>query len=455
MSSIPNDRFGRLAALRPARKRAPIEPQLDRETPTDAGELARLLGATVGRNRYGEHLSVRRWHSSPEECPLDPAALRFLMPLGAEPSAATSKTLNDPSQWLFLDTETTGLAGGTGTYAFLVGLAWWDAGGLQVEQLFMRDHGEEHSLLLELSRRMAERRVLVTFNGKSFDWPLLETRFLMTRAIAPENPAVHLDLLHPARQLWRPRLGSVRLTELERRVLAPDGIAWTRGDDIDSALIPQIYFDYLRGGAAEPLAGVFRHNEMDLRGLAALAGKVLGILARPESLADTGDAALDLYGASRLFHRRGDAVRSRSLCERALTAGLPHAIERTARRDLALAARRERDFSRAAALWEEILRGPASGEGRQVRAVCEAYEQLAIHYEHRTREPRRAAAFARDAMAAVRKASQFGTIPSAERRKLLARWEHRLARLERKLRSRPSNRVLTVTPKGPGESNPA
>ena len=91
----------------------------------------------------------------------------------------------DPEQWLFLDTETTGLAGGTGTYAFLVGLAWWEGGGLEVEQLFMRDYSEERSLLAALAERLAERPVLVTFNGKSFDWPLLETRYRMTRTIPP------------------------------------------------------------------------------------------------------------------------------------------------------------------------------------------------------------------------------------------------------------------------------
>ncbi len=97
--------------------------------------------------------------------------------------------VGDPRQWLFLDTETTGLMGGTGTYPFLVGIAWWDAGGLEVEQFFMREHSEEHALLVTLAERMAERRVLVTFNGKSFDWPLLETRFRMTRKIRASGAA--------------------------------------------------------------------------------------------------------------------------------------------------------------------------------------------------------------------------------------------------------------------------
>src|SRR4029077_17312899 len=180
------------------------------------------------------------------------------------------------------DTETTGLAGGTGTYAFLIGLAWWDAGALQVEQFFMRDFGEEHAILHELAARIAERPVLVTFNGKAFDWPLLENRFTMTRSIAVPRLAAHLDLLHPARALWKLRLGSVRLVELERHSLDAQMVGWHREDDVLAALIPQHYFDYLRGGPAEPLAAVVRHNQMDLRGLAALVGGMDELLTSDE-----------------------------------------------------------------------------------------------------------------------------------------------------------------------------
>jgi len=291
--------------------------------PPESDGLAELLGAVCCRNQYGEHLLVRRWFSEPEACAPSPRAVRLLAPDAPEEAA-------EPSQWLFLDTETTGLAGGTGTYAFLVGVAWWDAGGLAVEQFFMRDHTEEHSLLLELARRLAERRTLVTFNGKSFDWPLLETRYAMTRAITPRAPTAHLDLLHPARQLWRLRLGSVRLPELERHVLAPpdtsgssglarhgglalrSGLGWNRGRDIPAELIPQVYFDFLRGGPPEPLVGVFRHNQMDLRGLAALAGRMFTLLDDPES---TEGDSLELYGLSRLLRRRGEVPRARRLYE--------------------------------------------------------------------------------------------------------------------------------------------
>ncbi len=165
-------------------------------------------------------------------------------------------------------------------------------------------------MLVALAERMAERRVLVTFNGKSFDWPLLETRYRMTRAIPPPVPRAHLDFLHPARNLWRLRLGSVRLAELERHVLG-----WKRGADVMSELIPQIYFDYLRGGPPEPLVPIFHHNQMDLRGLAALATHVVSLLADPAS---PGRDALELFGVSRICERRGEAVRARGLYERSI-----------------------------------------------------------------------------------------------------------------------------------------
>ncbi|MGA7786221.1 MAG: ribonuclease H-like domain-containing protein, partial [Candidatus Acidiferrales bacterium] len=306
------DKFSRLAALRPSRhavtrESSPVE--------GDAGDAAQLLGATVERNRYGEHLAIRRWFPTPEPClefndARRTRALKMLLPnvaseVGSKRGATPADVLaEDPAQWLFLDTETTGLAGGSGTYAFLVGVAWWDSGGLQIEQFFMRDFAEEHSLLLALDERMAERRVLVTFNGKSFDWPLLETRYRMTRCIAPRIPAMHLDLLHPARQLWRPRLASVRLAELERHVLrvSPGSrLDWSRDCDVDSSQIPEIYFNFVRGGSAEPLVPVIRHNQMDLRGLAALAGHMLEMIAGGQDDESTdepnpSEESLDLYG---------------------------------------------------------------------------------------------------------------------------------------------------------------
>src|SRR5713226_1660608 len=308
--SAAADKFSRLAALKPSRP-MPARPAAIR-TPGEEDALGRLLGAGVARNHFGEHLAVRNWFSTPEFAAPSSITLELLSRTRDESLfRKTRAALQDPEEWLFLDTETTGLAGGTGTYAFLIGLAWWDASGLQVEQFFMRDFAEEHSLLHELAARVAERPVLVTFNGKSFDWPLLENRFTMTRSIAVPRLAVHLDLLHPARALWKLRLGSVRLVELERRVLDAPRLGWHRDDDVASELIPQFYFDYLRGGPIEPLAGVVRHNQMDLRGLAALFGKVNELLSEAPHATNEIES-LDLFGLSRFLQRRGDSNRAHS-----------------------------------------------------------------------------------------------------------------------------------------------
>src|SRR5271154_5877701 len=394
------DRLAGLAALKPARKARIVDDGVADNAvasrargfspalPDGAERLAGMLQAKVLSNQFGEHLTVRKWFSeaigcAPPEGSVDAEALRLLAP-GACAEVA------DPRQWLFLDTETTGLMGGTGTYPFMVGIAWWDAGGLEVEQFFMREHSEEHALLVTLEERMAERRVLVTFNGKSFDWPLLETRYRMTRKLAPPAPRAHLDFLHPARNLWRIRLGSVRLAELEKHVLG-----WDRGADLISAMIPQYYFDYLRGGSPEPLVQIFLHNQMDLRGLAGLASRILGILAEPDT---QGQDGLELFGVSRICERRGETARARRHYAESIAAELPPETDRLARKSLARIAKRERDFPLALELWESILGNSREG--------FEAYEQLAIYYEHESGEKDRAAALARKALVELRKVNR-------------------------------------------------
>src|SRR6202795_3294918 len=352
------DRFSRLAALKPTRP-IPARPAAIR-TPGEEDTLGRLLGAGIARNHFGEHLAVRNWFSTPEFKEPSSTTLELLSRTRDESiSRKTLAALEDPEKWLFLDTETTGLAGGTGTYAFLIGLAWWDAGGLQAEQFFMRDFTEEFSVLHELSARIAERPVLVTFNGKSFDWPLLENRFTKTRSIAVPKLTAHLDLLHPSRALWKLRLGSVRLIELERHVLDAPRLGWRRDDDVVSALIPQFYFDFLRGGSPAPITGVVKHNQMDLRGLAALFSKITTLLSEPGSAGET--ESLDLFGLSRFLQRRGEADRAHSTCSQALEIGLPAEFRPKACRELALMAKRRGEHDRAAEIWREIVADPQDG----------------------------------------------------------------------------------------------
>ncbi len=273
-------------------------------------------------------------------------------------------------------------------------------------------------MLAALAERQEKRRVLVTFNGKSFDWPLLETRYRMTRTIAPPRPLAHLDLLHPARNLWSRRLGSVRLAELEREVLG-----WDRGPDLPSELIPRIYLDFLRGGPHERLVPVFKHNQRDLRGLAALSCRVLSLLSDPEA---HGRDPVELYGVSRIYERRGELKRARRLYEQSLASTLPVETVRAVRTSLARLAKREGDYAIAHELWTEIAGTSSQG--------LEAYEQLAIYHEHQVQEPQRAMEITYQALAELRRAIRLGTITPHRYEQSKRKFEHRLARLKRKTR---------------------
>ncbi len=421
MSGSLQERFSRISAFKPTRKREPVLPNhADCQANCQDGLLARL-GGQVGRNRYGEHLVYRQWYATPDMCPPSEEVLRLLLPPKCEGSERMLRCAIDLEKWLFLDTETTGIAGGTGTYAFLIGLAWWESGGLRVEQLFMRDHDEEHSILLEIAHRLAERPVLVTFNGKSFDWPLLQNRFRMTRQIDVPELAAHLDFLHPARQLWRLQIGPTRLGDLERDVLGPESLGWSRGDDIDSARIPEFYFEFLRTGAVDGISGVFKHNRMDLRGLAALGARICRMLADPE---DARISPLEFYGMSQLVARRGECSKARQLCERSLAAGLPAPIARKARHEAARLAKRERDFGRAIELWNELA--------RSIEPSFEALEQLALHFERRERDYDAAARITRSALGELRKASRLGLIGPDRHAHLSQRLKKRLIRVQSK-----------------------
>jgi uncharacterized protein YprB with RNaseH-like and TPR domain len=384
----------------------------------EPGRLEQILGATAKTNQHGEYLSLHCWSGEPRQYTPNIQALRLLLP-GAPEDVA------DPEQWLFLDTETTGLAGGSGTYAFLVGLAWWEGGGLEIEQLFMREYSEERSLLFALAERLAERRVLVTFNGKSFDWPLLETRYRMSRKIPLPILRGHLDFLHPAQNLWRLRLGSVRLSELERHVLS-----WDRGADLLSGLIPRIYLDFVRGGPPERLVPIFQHNQMDLRGLAALSHRILSVLGDAET---QGQDGLELFGVSRICEKRGENTRARRLYEKSIASVLPAETDRAARRSLARLAKRDGDFALACELWKGALENSRKG--------YEAYEQLAIYYEHNVRELDQALKVVLQALNELRRANQTGNIAPGAYREIKARFDHRMTRLERKGR-RPLLDVL-------------
>jgi uncharacterized protein len=194
---------------------------------------------------------------------------------------------------LFLDTETTGLSGGTGTVAFLVGLAWREADGLTLVQYFLCDFNQESALLWAVGQCVRHAGVLVSYNGRSFDWPLLQTRLVLKRTAWPSPP--HLDLLSLARRIFKPRLPDCALQTIEEAVLDLH-----RADDLPGSLIPSRYFAWLRGGDPRALEPVFTHNRQDVLSMALLLARFEAVLRGSDEL-----HPLDRFGRARFLETRG------------------------------------------------------------------------------------------------------------------------------------------------------
>jgi uncharacterized protein YprB with RNaseH-like and TPR domain len=272
----------------------------------------------------------------------------------------------DLARAVFLDTETTGLAGGAGTAAFLIGVAWAEGDRFHVRQYLMRDYHEEAALLHALGEFLATFRYLVTYNGKAFDIPLLESRYRLNRGRFPLEGAPHLDLLHPARRLWKKRLDSCRLQSLEVALLG-----LRREGDVPGEAIPQIYFDYLRSRDGRALARVLEHNRQDVLSLAALSA--LACQWVDEGWAEEPE---DVYSLARVFERAQLHERSDEQYRRAVQPGTPAHVRVPSLLALAARARRKGDHHEAVSLWSAAA---DLGDWTALRA-------LAIHHEHKSRD---------------------------------------------------------------------
>jgi hypothetical protein len=288
------------------------------------------------------------------------------------PAGSAAEPMNCPPQrWAFLDTETTGLAGGSGTLAFLVGVGAITPAGFRLKQYFLRQPSEEASLLSALAADLASFDVLVTYNGKAFDVPLLETRFLMNRQKAPFARLQHVDLLFGARRLWRLKLESCRLQDLERRILGHE-----RVDDVGGGFIPNLYFDYLRRRDARPLEPVFFHNAIDILSLACLTAVVPQAFRDPARLTH----GAELAGLARWFCNEDRLEEAAVLMRLALERPLSDALVWETLWRLADSERKLHREAAAVAAWSELaaVRNPF-----QVQAL----ERLAMHYEHSEKSP--------------------------------------------------------------------
>jgi hypothetical protein len=313
-------------------------------------------------------------------------------------------------QMLFLDLETTGLAGGAGTYAFLVGCGWFEGGTFRLRQFFLADFGAERALLEAVGELAGTQACIVTYNGKTFDLPLLETRFSLQRMPTPFAEIAHVDMLHPARRMWRDEEVECRLTFLEQALCGHE-----RESDVPGFEIPSRYFQYVRSGDARPLQAVLEHNRLDIVSLAMLTARAAQLLEEGPSATLTRREA---FGLGRLYERAGLMDDALASYRRASGAG-GGMLRVEALRASAIVLRRLRRYEEAAAMWRDLLAAPECSPAY----AREASEALAVHHEHRARDLEMARDFA------VQSLSLKGT-PARQQAT-----RHRLARLDRKLGS--------------------
>jgi uncharacterized protein len=334
------------------------------------------------------------------------------------------------SRLLFVDLETTGIAGGAGTYAFLVGCGWFDGGTFRIRQFFLSSFTAERALLEAVADLAAAAGTVVSYNGKSFDLPLIENRFSLHRLPTPFSEMPHIDMLHPARRMWRVAEGrhvhndvayavskdvayTCRLSTLEQQLCG-----YVREGDVPGFEIPARYFRYVHAGDPRPLAAVLEHNRLDLLSLALVTARAAQLLEDGPASARTAREAL---GMGRLYERGGMMAEAKSSFARVIEFDdADKDLRAEALRAYAIVARRLRQYDDAADAWRRVL-----GMAECPRPIeREASEALAVHLEHRRRD----FVSARDFTLRLLDVDENVT-----RRQAAA---YRLARLDRKLESR-------------------
>jgi uncharacterized protein len=322
----------------------------------------------------------------------------------------------DLSTALFLDLETTGLSNGTGTVPFLVGLGYYRDERFKVTQFFLNEMAEEERLVRELDAFVREMgfRSLVTYNGKAFDVPLVETRFALHRMPCPLRGMPHLDFLFSARSLWQHKYDSCRLFHLAQQIVQAE-----RSEDIPGAEVPLRYFQYIRSGDFSLIDPILYHNQEDLLSLlgVVVAGAVLVDRHRAAAARGEGDP-MDLYGVAKLFERAGDTATSAVLLEKALAGGrgLSAEVSIVARKKLSHHFKKNKDWDKALPFWQEM----AAGE------EVDCFRELAIYFEHTAKDLDEALRVATEGLALSK-----GKAPAAERD-----FEKRVARLKTKAAKR-------------------
>ena len=404
----------------------------DGENLTTKEKLERLVSLT--RQKRGPAVKsvpapIEPGHREPVQLFENPYTLgarygQVMISLGLEiPGKALAKLSHDVAfeglsldSALFLDLETTGLAGGTGTLPFLVGMGYYRDGRFNVAQYFLSEMGDEGRMVRELGQffREMDFKSVVTYNGKAFDMPLLETRFALQRERFPLAGLPHLDFLFSARHLWKHRYESCRLSHLAREIVRAD-----RDEDIPGAEIPIRYFQYIRSGDFSLIEPILYHNQEDILSL-------LGVVIEGALLFDRGRRpsqdkadAMDLVGIGRLYESVGDLERSVELFEKALGGDLSGEVSVQVRTKLSRHFRKNRAWDKAVPLWQGAAGGDAFSSCRE----------LAMYYEHREKNYEEAIRAAEEGLALA-----MGVSPQYEQdfRKRLERLKHKVRRRQEK-----------------------
>jgi uncharacterized protein YprB with RNaseH-like and TPR domain len=377
-------------------------------TPSD---VASVLGGEWREDAHGSCLVVeRRVEASAAHgrARVGDCAIALRDSAVEAPMLAAGAPVRPP--FIFFDLETTGLSGGAGTHAFLVGCGWFDdEDGFVTRQYVMTRYADERPLLGTVAGALARAGALVSFNGKSFDAPVLETRYLFHRLEWAGVRLPHLDVLHPARAFWGDR--SCSLGALEQQQLGA-----RRAGDVPGCEIPARYFQFVRSGDARPLAAVLEHNRLDLLSLAGLAARLLRLVRAGAAASSDPREALAL---GRVYARAGLEARAYEAYECAVRTATASsgAIASDALRALACLSRRAKRYTAAAGYWQQVL----GLRGCPPSIAREASEALAIHHEHRVRDLAEAKRFA------------LQSLENGMHTAWAEAGRHRLARIEKKI----------------------
>ncbi|MFC0214696.1 ribonuclease H-like domain-containing protein [Paenibacillus chartarius] len=388
------------------------------------GDLEDLAGAlsplSAGAAPAGRQASGRRRKRTAKKGAADADGMLS----GAE-SGAESEIGVELEKLLFFDTETTGLGIGAGNVPFMIGLGFFREGRFTVRQLFIRNPAEEAAMLAYFEELLLGFDHIVSYNGRSFDWPILQSRFVLARRKADTGRCRHIDLLYPARSLWKTSLPSCRLAVVEEGKLG-----FRRKDDVPGSMAPILYVQYLAERDPSVMHGVFVHNEHDIVSLAALSVVVAKLLSGPEPADGLGDE--ELLRASLWLDKLGrpelaDKARA-GLAGRLLEGGVRPGRDRLLL-ELAAAYKKSGAYDAAAELWRTYV----AERGGSFACAVEPYIELAMHCEHRERKHDDALRYAEEALNRVWKRMSLSRVDDRQR-ELVESLQQRIRRLQGKLR---------------------